>query len=289
MTSQHQEETFELQTTAAVIRGTRLGRGDPIVLLHGGPGCYDYFARSAFTQWLAERFTAYSYDQRGCRNSPSDGPFTAAANVDDLETLRRRIGTERISLLGHSAGALLALHYTATHPNNVDRLALVGPAGLGGSWLRSFTETIRERLTAKQRFALSELDRHILHASDREERANLYQARFNVLLPCYVDPSHRDVAPMLAFYSREVNVRLGSSMRDAAQDEAWRSRLQAFRGPACVIHGQSDPIPWQVVEEIAALFPRAMVKPIPHCGHFPWLEEPQAFQAAMVAFLHPGG
>ncbi len=289
MATHYHEEAFELQTTGTVIRGTRCGRGDPIVLLHGGPGCYDYFAGSAFTQWLAERFTVFSYDQRGCHNSPSDGPFTTAANVNDLETLRRWIGTERITLLGHSAGAILALHYTAMHPANVIRLALVGPAGLDGSWLRSFTATIRERLTVEQRFALSELDRHILHTADREERAKLYRARFNVLLPCYVDPSHRDVAPLLVSYSREVNVRLGTSMREAAQDEAWRSSLQAFRGSACIIHGQSDPIPWKVVDDLAALLSSAEVKPISHCGHFPWLEEPQAFQAVLVAFLQAGG
>ena len=289
MARQYHDQPFELPTAGAVIRGTRRGRGEPVVLLHGGPGCYDYFAGSAFARWLAERFTVYSYDQRGCRDSPSDGPFTAAENVGDVEALRRRIGVDRFTLLGHSAGALLALHYTAAHPANVARLVLVSPAGLDGGWRRSFDATIRERLTGTQQRAVAELDHRILRTADRDERAKLYQARFNVLLPCYVDPSHRDAAPTLTFYSREVNVRLGASMREAARGEAWRSRLRAFRGSACVIHGQSDPIPWQVVDEMAALLPGTVVKPLPHCGHFPWLEEPAAFRAALVAFLHAGG
>ncbi|MFH1420043.1 MAG: alpha/beta hydrolase [Planctomycetota bacterium] len=283
------DQPFELQTAGAVIRGTQRGQGEPVVLLHGGPGCYDYFAGSVFAQWLAERFTVCSYDQRGCRNSPSDGPFTAAANVDDLEALRRWIGADRLTLLGHSAGALLALHYAAAHPANVARLVLVSPAGLDGGWRRLFDATIRERLTDTQRRAVAELDRRILQMADRDERAKLYLTRFNVLLPCYVDPCHRDAAPRLAFYNREVNVRLGASMREAARGEAWRSRLRAFRGSACIVHGQSDPIPWQVVDEMAALLPRAVIKPLSHCGHFPWLEEPQAFRAALVAFLNAGG
>ncbi len=64
------------------------GHGPPIVVLHGGPGAYDYLGDSRLADWLTPRYTVVAYDQRGCRDSPSTGPFTVAANLADLDALR---------------------------------------------------------------------------------------------------------------------------------------------------------------------------------------------------------
>lgn len=53
--------------------------------------------------------------------------FSDAAIADDLEDLRRALGSERISLLGFSYGTRLAMTYARRHPARVDRLALQGP------------------------------------------------------------------------------------------------------------------------------------------------------------------
>jgi len=53
------------------------GSGEPIVLLHGGPGMGNYFG--AFPELLSPPYRAVSYDQRGCGASSCDGSF----DVDD--------------------------------------------------------------------------------------------------------------------------------------------------------------------------------------------------------------
>lgn len=274
-----------IPTPHATLHGVRCGSGPPLVLLHGGPGCYDYLGDSVLAQWLGERFAVCAYDQRGCRNSPSTGPFTIAANVEDLEAIRSHLGADRICLLGHSAGAMLAGFYASTHPHRVDRLILMSPAGLRPGWRPAFETTIRSRLTPPQEKQLAEIDRRILTTTDAAERASLYHQRFNAALPCYVDPSHRDAAPSLECYNREVSAETAASIQQAYDEGAMKRRLALLANRACVIHGRTDPIPWRVVDDYAAILPRAEVIPLDRCGHFPWLEEPEACRAALFAFL----
>ncbi len=260
-----------------------------MILLHGGPGCYDYFSGSALVDWLAETHCVWCYDQRGCRDSRSDGPFTIGANVDDLEAVRRCADVERISLLGHSAGAALAIQYAAAHPSHVDRLVLMSPAGLRRVWRTAFEATLRERLTAEQEQELGRLDREIRRTPDRARRSELYRQRFNVVLPCYVAPHHREQAPTMEHYHREVNVQVEASLQARYDDPCWRGGLKEFCRPVGIIHGRSDPIPWSVVDELSELLPQAKVYPLERCGHFPWLEDPAACRAALVAFLEGFG
>jgi len=268
-----------------MLHGVRCGSGPLLVLLHGGPGCYDYLGESVLAGWLTERFTVCAYDQRGCQHSPSAGPFTIAANVDDLEAVRLHVGAERISLLGHSAGAMLAVFYASAHAGKVDRLILMSPAGLRPGWRPAFEATIRSRLTPTQENQLAETDRRILTTTDAAERASLYHQRFNVALPCYVDPSHRDAAPSLEYYNREVSVETTASIQQAYDEAGMKRRLAPLANRACVIHGRTDPIPWRVVDDYSAILPGAEVIPLDRCGHFPWLEEPAACRAALFAFL----
>jgi pimeloyl-ACP methyl ester carboxylesterase len=69
--------------------------------------------------------------------------------VDDLEVLRAHLGQERLDLLGHSAGASLAMLYAATHPDHVSRLALVTPS-LRAVWIPPTEEEMAAAETARR-------------------------------------------------------------------------------------------------------------------------------------------
>ena len=94
----------------------------PLLLCHGGPGGYDYLEPvAALVDDLAE---VHRFDQRGGGRSTPGGPWTVAALVDDMETLRRRFGHERWIVGGHSWGAHLALFYALAHPETAPFLFL---------------------------------------------------------------------------------------------------------------------------------------------------------------------
>lgn len=279
-------EAVDVGPTA--LRVSRAGSGPAVALLHGGPGTYDYLSGSVVGTWLAAGHEVVGYDQRGCGDSVSAGPFTVDANVADLEAVRRHLGAERIRLLGHSWGGLLALFYAAAFPRRVERLVLVGPAGPRPGWQQPFLAEIERRHTPEQRRRIGEIDARIARTRDGALRAQLYRQRFNAALGSYVAPAHRGREPQIASFSRLVNVQV---MRDVHESRLanpeWERGLAALAAPVTLIHGRQDPMPWRVVNDIGLLLPHARVVPLENCGHFPWLEVPDRFRTVLLEALPP--
>lgn len=99
------------------------GRGEPIVLLHGGEADHSMF--DGLARELAARFTVIAYDQRdsgGTRNPPSS--YSLADLADDAAALIQGLGYDRAHVFGTSLGGLIAQVLAARHPGRIDRLVL---------------------------------------------------------------------------------------------------------------------------------------------------------------------
>jgi proline-specific peptidase len=109
------------------VNGTSLyyrieGDGDPVVVLHGGPGMsHEYLL--PHLAFLADGHRLIFYDQRASGNSPIEVP-PESVNIEnfvrDLEGIRACFEIERVTLLGHSWGGLLAMHYAAAFPESTN-------------------------------------------------------------------------------------------------------------------------------------------------------------------------
>ena len=117
------------QSKFAEVNGVRLhyliaGKGDPVVLLHG-------YAESSH-MWLpliaklADRHTVIAPDLRGFGQSsaPPDG-YTKAAMAQDIHALVKNLKFDRIRLVGHDIGLMVAYAYAAQYPVEVDRIVLM--------------------------------------------------------------------------------------------------------------------------------------------------------------------
>ncbi len=101
------------------------GQGAMIVVLHGGPGHSHEILLNAFDRFENEYRFVY-YDQRGTLYSPCDASkISHEHNVQDLELLRKELGVGKLTLIAHSAGALLALSYMEKFANHVAHAILV--------------------------------------------------------------------------------------------------------------------------------------------------------------------
>jgi len=118
-----------MENKFADVNGVRLhyliaGKGDPIVLLHG-------FAETSH-MWLpliselSDKHTVIAPDLRGFGQSsaPADG-YTKAAMAQDIHALVRSLKYDRIRLVGHDIGLMVAYAYAAQYPSEVDRLVLM--------------------------------------------------------------------------------------------------------------------------------------------------------------------
>jgi proline iminopeptidase len=106
-----------------------IGNGDPIVLMHGGPGV-DHTTMLPF-QPLADQFTLVLYDHRcnGRSNGPEISSMTWENLTADAEALRQSLGFEKWVMLGHSFGGMVALEYALRYPQSLSHLVLLDTCG----------------------------------------------------------------------------------------------------------------------------------------------------------------
>ncbi len=97
-----------------------LGEGRPVLLISGGPGCCDYLEPVATL--FGDGIRTIRFDARGCGRSSLADRYTLDQALADVERIRRHFGLERWVVLGHSAGADLALAYALEFPGRADAI-----------------------------------------------------------------------------------------------------------------------------------------------------------------------
>jgi proline iminopeptidase len=112
-----------IKTGSVELWTTQDGRGGPVLLCNGGPGCCDYLEPVA--EMLMPWAQVVRWEQRGCGRSTTDGDYSLATTLADMETIRRHYGFERWIVGGHSWGADLALAYAWHHPERVAGLIAI--------------------------------------------------------------------------------------------------------------------------------------------------------------------
>ncbi len=102
------------------------GKGSPLIVIHGGPGLSLDCLLPQMSE-LAKSHLVIFYDQRGCGHSRGEinsETINLEMFVSDLEAIRKVFDLEKVSILGHSWGAFLALQYAFVHPERVQKLVL---------------------------------------------------------------------------------------------------------------------------------------------------------------------
>ena len=111
----------------------------PLVLLHGGPGgCHNYM--EPYEQ-ISERYgrQVITYDQIGCGKSmiphQEDDFYDIPLWVEELGALREHLGLEKMDLLGHSWGSMLAMEYVLAGGKGVNCMILASGLCSTDQWL----------------------------------------------------------------------------------------------------------------------------------------------------------
>jgi esterase len=100
-----------------------LGKGDPLVILHGLFGSSDNWQSQA--KIFAEFYTVYLVDLRNHGHSFWSPAHSYALMAEDLRALTEELNLKNIILLGHSMGAKVAMTFAQQHPGLLDKLILV--------------------------------------------------------------------------------------------------------------------------------------------------------------------
>jgi proline iminopeptidase len=268
------------------------GSGELVVFLHGGPGS-NFRGSGTAMDPLARGRTLVMYDQRGSGRSDlvtDPARLTVQDHVRDVEAVRQHFGAERMSLIGLSWGAGLAVQYAAEHPERVTRLLLVSPMPLSKELLEQRRAKLNELLgpagVARQRAMREQLPT----ASDAEtvkicREASDLTFRLYLARPTRAKLRHAQARcdiPPAGIRNRPV-VEVATMGSLGSWD--FRSLLRRLTMPALVLEGTESNVPLDATRLWASALPNAQLVLVPRAGHELFLDEPAAFLRAAQEFL----
>jgi proline iminopeptidase len=271
----------------------------PVIFLHGGPGVADMAGDLPYLRRLADAgWQTYVYDQYGAGRSaraadPTDYSLDRA--VADLDAFRQAIGTPQVDLLGYSWGSTLAAAYLAAHPDHVARVVFASPGPMVGGAsdvtdLLGRTEPGQVAAVLGQAlqpralltWVLDQVDPRAAHAyaGDAEMDARFRAIGAAAAPALYCSPPRSTAADGgdVGFYANATLLR----------SSAWRDPHAALRRsntPALVVKGSCDYVSWSSATDYRDTLPGAELVYLPGAGHRAYAERPDAFFAAVTAFL----
>jgi pimeloyl-ACP methyl ester carboxylesterase len=274
-----------MQTTSALETGDYIevdgmrthyheaGAGDAVVLIHGsGPGV------TAWANWrntlplLAQHFHVLAPDLLGFGYSarPEGAPYGREYWVDHLIAFMRAKNVSRCHLIGNSLGGALTLAIAASKPDLVNRLVLMGAAGVPFA--------VTPGLEAVWGYEPSVAAMHDLIANHFAydpalATEGLVHLRYAASVQTGFHESYHAMFP--APYQRHLNAL-------ATPDEA----IAKIESPTLLLHGREDRVvPLAVSLRLFELLPNAELHAFGKCGHWTMIERATDFNRLVMQFL----
>jgi pimeloyl-ACP methyl ester carboxylesterase len=225
-----------------------LGRGRPVIFLHGWVGSWRYWI--PVMQAASVSYRAYAIDFWGFGDSAKSSPnYDLSKQVQLIDSFLYEMGIGRVALVGHGLGAVVAVQYALQQPDIVDRVMAV-------SYPMNDT-CVNPRLRAAAPVDLAEW---LLGKSPSSE-------------PVRADATKTDTQAILASLSG-----LGANeVKDAS------ARLSTS---CLLVNGASDQaVTVPDLNNLAALPEQTHAITFEQSGHFPMLDEGNKFNRLLVDFL----
>jgi pimeloyl-ACP methyl ester carboxylesterase len=241
------EHTAHAQLNGISLYYVMIGRGSPVVLLHGGLANSDYWGNQI--RALAPRHTVIAVDSRGHGRSTRDArPFGYNLMADDVIALLDTLQVARADVVGWSDGAILGLDLAIRYPARVGKVFAFAA--------NTVTSGVQDGVEKNPTFA-----RFI-------ERAGQEYVRLS--------PTPKDYDAFVAQISKMWET-----------EPNWTdAQLQSIQSPVLVVDGDHDEaIKRAHTEYIAATIPGAGLLILPNTSHFAFLQDPMLFNIALLHFL----
>jgi pimeloyl-ACP methyl ester carboxylesterase len=265
----------------------REGHGPVLVCHPGGPGFSARYLGDL--AGLGSAFTLVMLNPRGSEGSdrPADPrAYGTADYVSDLEELRSHLGLERMLLLGHSHGGMVAAAYAAAYPDRIERLVLASTLARFAAEQEAVMEAAMDAKAAEPWYADAraaledeqagrfESDQELGELAIRE--FPFYFARYGDAEQAYLGKLRDEVpvADALLLFNNEVFTTFD-----------LRPELPAITAPTLVITGEDDFITGPVCAADFADIPGRTTVVLPGCGHFIFVEARDRFRDEVTAFL----
>ena len=279
------------------------GRGNEntIIYFHGGPGasCLDF---SKQAKALGEKYHVISFDQYGVMRSdaiPETEPFGMSDHVELIGKLREVLGVTSWTVLGHSYGGMLACLYARTYPQNTDAVIYDCPswnyilsAKTTASHFIPYFDSINSEIGINKCHAV--IDKTF---SKRSEVLDDLIAILNMV----ADPKERNYLHGITFeeyrpFQQHENIpkdgwKKGNNHMQKLIDageifDNYLPSLNEIIKPSLLLVGKYDPCCGADQREYFQKHSiHGTIVEFQNSGHFPRIEEPEAYTKSIINFM----
>jgi len=274
-----------------------------LLYLHGGPGsgCCDFTYFQASN--LAKNVQLIALDQRGIGRSEGLAEMddlTLDDLVEDCEEIRKQLGIERWSVLGHSFGAILTVLYVVKYPGSLEKLIFECPTFDLELSSKSLLQGAIREYEKKQNQVMIEKCQHCIQGDQSsretwamftdltnelgEDRENLY---FKNLSPNVFDQIYQEAYDTPSEVWNKQGVFQQKLYQQDKLFESFLPLLEKIAHPALLIKGKYDWVASQEqIEFLLKTVKRSSVQYFEESGHFPHMEEKERFADVVSQFLN---
>lgn len=278
-----------------------VGRGAPLVIVHGGPGAsHDYFL--PYLLPLARHNKLIFIDERGSGKSEKlEDPkgYTVENMVEDVEAVRQALALGKISLLGHSYGGVLAQAYALKYQQNLSRLILSSTFSSTVAMNKVFDD-IKAKMPSDLRDHINKMEAEGLFGHGPDYRKGRYtddymvaawgEGYFPYLYQNRPDDNYDPVANGLMSWDlyKEMWGVHGEYVIDGnLKSVEYTNRLSAIKVPTLVMVGDHDECAASLSETMHAKIAGSLLVILPKSGHMNFVDQPNLYIKAVDGFLHP--
>jgi len=276
-----------------------LGRGTPLVILHGGPGAsHDYFL--PYLLPLARQHRLVFIDERGSGKSEKlEDPsgYTVENMVEDVEAVRQGLKLGKIGLLGHSCGGVLAQAYALKYQRNLTHLVLCSTFHSTSKMNEVFRRMMAET-TPELRNRIEALEKAGLYGKGKVYERNRYpndymvaawgEAYFPYLYQRRPDPNYDPAANGIMSWDlyREMWGSSGEFIIDGNMKSVeYGDRLHSITVPTLITAGDHDECAPSLSREMHEKISGSKLVILPQSGHMTFVDQPGLFLKAVGEFL----
>jgi len=292
------DERF-VDASGVLIYTVSVGRGAPLVVVHGGPGAsHDYFL--PYLLPLARTNRLVFIDERGSgRSEKLDdvSRYTVEAMVEDVEAVRVALGLGKINLLGHSFGGVLAQAYAFKYQSNLSHLVLCSTFHSTRA-LNEIFRQMKARMPAELRARIDKMEAEGLFGHGKDYEKNRYtneymiaawgEGYFPYLYQARPDPNYDPIASGNTSWDlyREMWGSHGEFVVDGnLASVEYADRLGTIKVPTLVTVGDHDESDPSIARDMSARIPGSKLVVLPKSGHMTFVDQPGLFNRAVAEFL----
>jgi proline iminopeptidase len=276
-----------------------VGRGDPLLIVHGGPGAsHDYFL--PYLLPLARTHKLIFIDERGSgRSQKLEDPagYTIENMVEDVEAVRLALGLGKITLLGHSYGGALAQAYALKYQKNLSHLILASTWSSTTDMNEIFVH-MKQNMTPELRGRIDKLEADGLFGHGKDYQKNRYpneymiaawgEGYFPYVYQNRPDPNYDPIAQGIMAWDlyRQMWGEHGEFIIDGnLKSVEYTERLATIKIPTLILVGDHDECDPSLSKVMHLKISSSQLVIFPKAGHMTFVDQTGMFIAAVNDFL----